>query len=553
MELAQLLGPNGLYHKVWLAAHWDRKLKKQDYIEINLMRIITSILENEQIVSLRTAGHLLFGICKVFQKKFSTFEENAKELNTRLLMAFTTERSHKADPRVGMSLLQKVDLNELPQPVESEEQVLQAGQKTVARLEDITLRPVLAPDEDSSCLRNLDLLGELSSAAQQAIQALCLQLPRRAADLAPDGLFDSQPLDLDFVNEEVFAASTPPASPQAADSAGMLDIDAPDEVCVPLHEEGGFLSSDVGGIPPEEEEKQTADADGTDDLIEEPQVKKRRKAWKYDEETRISKADYQRYVGDRAKITQPSTLNPAIVLPHVVPLMPDFMTTFTDLCPALADLINNGCKEGERHFQTLVSLERKGHLPKVANPAPEDDSDSEAAAPSKAAPGPNSAPESLLADSSIGSGGLRNAEHRAPAEGSLPLSEATAASARAPPTEESLLRRAPPDMSSVLVPRPIDEDANFDARRWTGYSQRSEKMHSFLAKEFSESGARELTFEKLCESHSDGRRHAIAGCFFELLVLKTNGVIELEQEDPDANITISKATQWSSSRGRRVN
>eukprot|EP00435_Cladocopium_sp_Y103_P012622 s95_g3.t1 len=117
-------------------------------------------------------------------------------------------------------------------------------------------------------------------------------------------------------------------------------------------------------------------------------------------------------------------------------------------------------------------------------------------------------------------------------------------------TETVLLENAPSSMNAVVTGAMDDEDQSGNAR--LGYSGRSEKMHRFLAKEFKDTGAADLSYEEMCRNQTRGRRELIAGCFFELLVLKTNGVINLEQADPLSDIKIAKAGQFAKFREKAM-
>ncbi|CAK0903036.1 unnamed protein product, partial [Prorocentrum cordatum] len=67
---------------VWLAAHWDRRLKRQDYSEADLRELARSFTERQSLLSLRNTGHLLLGLCKIFARKCQLFEDDASELRT---------------------------------------------------------------------------------------------------------------------------------------------------------------------------------------------------------------------------------------------------------------------------------------------------------------------------------------------------------------------------------------------------------------------------------------------------------------------------------------
>ena len=62
--------------------------------------------------------------------------------------------------------------------------------------------------------------------------------------------------------------------------------------------------------------------------------------------------------------------------------------------------------------------------------------------------------------------------------------------------------------------------------------------------ELSPSLPRGTTWDQLW---ADGfeRRRTIAGCFFELLVLKTHTVIDLKQSEPYGDIEVSRGKEWS--------
>merc|ERR1712107_390350 len=112
-------------------------------------------------------------------------------------------------------------------------------------------------------------------------------------------------------------------------------------------------------------------------------------------------------------------------------------------------------------------------------------------------------------------------------------------------TEGQLLENAPMSMASVITAGMDGEDQTGNAEARVGYSGRTEKMHRFLAKEFQEKQSKPLSYEGLCKGQAGKRRDLIAGCFFELLVLKTNGVINVKQDEPLSDIQISKASQWA--------
>ena len=74
------------------------------------------------------------------------------------------------------------------------------------------------------------------------------------------------------------------------------------------------------------------------------------------------------------------------------------------------------------------------------------------------------------------------------------------------------------------------------------WSARTQKMHAMLDRAFAESDGMALSFDAMvAKSKGKEKRRVVAGCFQELLFLSTHGLLELQQQQPYANIIISKA------------
>ncbi|XP_034445454.1 double-strand-break repair protein rad21-like protein 1 [Hippoglossus hippoglossus] len=55
--------------KIWLAAHWERKLTKAHVFECNLEDTIQDIISPKMKIGLRTSGHLLLGVVRIYSRK----------------------------------------------------------------------------------------------------------------------------------------------------------------------------------------------------------------------------------------------------------------------------------------------------------------------------------------------------------------------------------------------------------------------------------------------------------------------------------------------------
>eukprot|EP00406_Dinophysis_acuminata_P041400 CAMPEP_0179371468 /NCGR_PEP_ID=MMETSP0797-20121207/85741_1 /TAXON_ID=47934 /ORGANISM="Dinophysis acuminata, Strain DAEP01" /LENGTH=539 /DNA_ID=CAMNT_0021087321 /DNA_START=67 /DNA_END=1687 /DNA_ORIENTATION=+ len=538
MELAQLLSAAGEWNKVWLAVHWDRKLKKADYIDTDLCALVKSILLKRSILSLRTVGHLLVGICKIYAKKCELFEAEALETRTRLMMAFWSDGDKKdgdgqdGDDKDGadgvFAALGEVN-PELTGPADAS--TLLRGKRHVARLEDITLK---TPAKKAAPPRgDDDLFGAICEAELRA--ALREQLPMEPFPTPQDpGVdFETQPL-VGLQREEGDAAAAGAHPVEAAPEHPLAARDGA------VAEGPGDPADAVDAVGAVGEDKH-ADADGPAGEQAAGPVKRRRRAFFIcDETTEIPKEIYQGYVNDRSAITRKNLLDYTVFLPHYSPNLPNFMTTFTDISPLLCESLRWGTEVAEKRrrlaqeaeFNVLGDGYRPPTLPTPVGVVP-----------------PPPSPLDLLghgADLAPPPGPLEAQAAGAPAAApATPKLVPPAGGSSELVSERALLEDAPRSLSAVVTASMDEEDQSQNTAVRVGYSGRTEKMHRFLAKEFHGTQSRSLSYETMCREQSAGRRELIAGCFFELLVLKSNGVIGLSQDAPLADIQISKAAQWA--------
>ncbi|CAE8680712.1 unnamed protein product [Polarella glacialis] len=206
---------------------------------------------------------------------------------------------------------------------------------------------------------------------------------------------------------------------------------------------------------------------------------------------------------------------------------------------AVADSVADHVSEKRRRLAQETEFAGRHQALRQAGGAPSDWALPEPPQPAADGGVPMSSPFSpLLTPIDPSKAGLRSPEVPPPGAPKTPM---------APPllTEQMLLENAPSSLNSVVTGSMDDEDQSGNAAARVGYSGRTEKMHRYLAKEFKDTDEQALSYENLCRLQASGRRELIAGCFFELLVLKTNGVIGIEQDKPLSDIRISKASQWA--------
>ncbi|CCJ28293.1 unnamed protein product, partial [Pneumocystis jirovecii] len=75
--------------KIWLAAHWEKKLSKSQFLQTNIKQTVNAIVNQDQIpIALRLSGQLLLGVVKVYSRKTRYLLEDCNEALIKIKMAF---------------------------------------------------------------------------------------------------------------------------------------------------------------------------------------------------------------------------------------------------------------------------------------------------------------------------------------------------------------------------------------------------------------------------------------------------------------------------------
>lgn len=83
-----VLGKKGPLARVWLAAHWDKKITKAQILETNIVESVDSILQPRVKLSLRTSSHLLLGIVRIYARKTAYLLQDCQEAAFKIKSAF---------------------------------------------------------------------------------------------------------------------------------------------------------------------------------------------------------------------------------------------------------------------------------------------------------------------------------------------------------------------------------------------------------------------------------------------------------------------------------
>lgn len=140
-----VLSKRGPLARIWLAAHWDKKLTKAHVFETNLEASVETIISPQVKMALRTSGHLLLGVVRIYNRKAKYLLADCNEAFVKIKMAFRPgvvdlPEDGREAPRNQIYLVEEFQDFDAPLPDISEINMTQNLATNQSRLEDITMR-----------------------------------------------------------------------------------------------------------------------------------------------------------------------------------------------------------------------------------------------------------------------------------------------------------------------------------------------------------------------------------------------------------------------------
>lgn len=83
-----VLAKKGPLARIWLAAHWDKKITKAHVFETNIEQSVEGIMQPKVKLALRTSGHLLLGVVRIYSRKAKYLLADCNEAFVKIKMAF---------------------------------------------------------------------------------------------------------------------------------------------------------------------------------------------------------------------------------------------------------------------------------------------------------------------------------------------------------------------------------------------------------------------------------------------------------------------------------
>lgn len=108
-----VLAKKGTLARVWLAAHWDRKLSKAQIFSTDISQSVANIIGSEVPMALRMSGHLLLGVTRIYSRKVKYLLTDCNDALIKIKMAFRTRETNiDLNPKAVVASVASITLPE---------------------------------------------------------------------------------------------------------------------------------------------------------------------------------------------------------------------------------------------------------------------------------------------------------------------------------------------------------------------------------------------------------------------------------------------------------
>jgi hypothetical protein len=273
--------------KVWIAAHWDKKLTKSVIMNHSIKESVSTLIAPENTLALRVAGSLLFGIVKLLLKKVVFLIAEAEDLSNKVTLSFNSNES-KSKPNATTARSNTITLSSRKARTS-----LQSfdGMLSAASILNTTQPSIEVPrniaSNDKITMREFDLTPLSGQFSAEKFRNIQIDMSNNFLEDVAETLHESQ-IVLD-IHPEI------PLAPIIFQDDGM-DLELPLEPIIEVNSPKQPNQYDIQ-IPLEEPTPARV-------KYSRPKNKKRvqnlKRKWREDEETELK--DYEEYVKDTSDI-----------------------------------------------------------------------------------------------------------------------------------------------------------------------------------------------------------------------------------------------------------
>lgn len=222
-----LLEKKGPFGTIWIAAHLERKLRRNQVTGTNISAAVDSIIFPEFPIALRLVGHLLFGLVRIYSRKVNYLYQDCSQALTKINRAFHTVHVD-LPPDANLAPFHSITLPEisefesmelddvgLPSTSESDPHVSARDQITLhERHRDFTSRVRFRFDERATRAGDAHTMLDFNEEAKRQISSFQLETANPATMSLAEEVLPPLPLDgpLGFNEMDVETGYTSPSS-----------------------------------------------------------------------------------------------------------------------------------------------------------------------------------------------------------------------------------------------------------------------------------------------------------------------------------------------------
>ncbi|XP_060526179.1 double-strand-break repair protein rad21 homolog isoform X2 [Cylas formicarius] len=198
-----ILAKKGPLARIWLAAHWDKKLTKAHVFETNIEKSVDGIIRPKVKLALRTSGHLLLGVVRIYSRKAKYLLADCNEAFVKIKMAFRPgmvdlPEEHREAAVNAITLPEVFHDFDTTMPELNDVDIEAQFSLNQSRAEEITMR------EDYG---NISLVNHDDGFGDMGFDTEAPEFVRHAGDLEPSMeqsnlLFSEPVLDTDALDKE---------------------------------------------------------------------------------------------------------------------------------------------------------------------------------------------------------------------------------------------------------------------------------------------------------------------------------------------------------------